>query len=534
MERINIAGAGLAGLSAAIHLAQLGVRTNLISVLPSERAQSVLAEGGINAALNTMGEDDKVEYHFEDTMKGGVNLADPNAVAGLTGGAPEIVLWLKDLGAPFQMEGDRMIQRNFGGQKKKRTAYAKSSTGKILMTTLIDEARKYEAKGLITRYKNHEILRVHISDKCEGLHIRNTYTDEYIFCPGKVLLAIGGMNGIFPGKTTGTVKNTGNLTAGLFTQGLEMANLEFIQYHPTTVSIPGKRLLISEAARGEGGRLFTYRNGEKWYFMEEFYPELGNLMPRDVVSREIYNVTSMEDCSGHVYLDLTHLPAGTWENKLSDMREEIIEYLSVDPVKDPVEVSGGIHFFMGGIKVDEAHRTNIPGLYAAGECACQYHGANRLGGNSLLGAIYGGKVAAGTIFKEIEYEMEKKPESLGKVPEGVAKDADVSNLNKEELSELLFTALGIKRTEEQLREGLAGIETHLAKEGLTVTERNRAILGKAMILAALERHESRGAHYRIDFPERDDVNFHKTTVVKFSDGDIHISYEEIPERRAEV
>ena len=155
MGRVNIVGAGLSGLSAAIHLAKAGIPCNLISALPSERAQSVLAEGGINAALDTMGEHDTPAEHFADTMKGGVDLADPNAVAGLTEHAPEIVRWMFSLGTPFQMEEERLILRNFGGQKKKRTAYSKSSTGKVLMTALIDEARRWEDAGLIHRFSHH-------------------------------------------------------------------------------------------------------------------------------------------------------------------------------------------------------------------------------------------------------------------------------------------------------------------------------------------------------------------------------------------
>ena len=539
MGRVNIVGAGLSGLSAAIHLAKAGIPCNLISALPSERAQSVLAEGGINAALDTMGEHDTPAEHFADTMKGGVDLADPNAVAGLTEHAPEIVRWMFSLGTPFQMEEERLILRNFGGQKKKRTAYSKSSTGKVLMTALIDEARRWEDAGLIHRFSHHLAEDLTIEGEgedrcCSGLVIRDTYTSRLLNCPGPVILCSGGMNGIFPGLTTGTVPNTGNLTALVFAKGVEFGNLEFIQYHPTTVGIPGKRMLISEAARGEGGRLFILRDGKPWYFMEEKYPELGNLMPRDVVSREMFFVSHRPDCEPQVYLDLTGLPAATWEKKLSDMREEILHYLSIDPVTAPVPVSPGIHFFMGGILVDAAHRSSLPGLYAAGECACQYHGANRLGGNSMLGAVYGGKVAAESVTLTCKGESlhSDEPVDLGLAPTQWREERMVAPVQVERLCSVLWEGLGIAREETVLSSAAKGLEELLAGD-LTPWERNRALLGKAIVSSALARRESRGAHYRTDFPQRDDAQFQKTTVAVCRDGAIDIVFRPIPERRTD-
>ena len=313
MGRVNIVGAGLSGLSAAIHLAKAGIPCNLISALPSERAQSVLAEGGINAALDTMGEHDTPAEHFADTMKGGVDLADPNAVAGLTEHAPEIVRWMFSLGTPFQMEEERLILRNFGGQKKKRTAYSKSSTGKVLMTALIDEARKCERSGLIDRMPHHEFLRLLThEDTCIGVRVRDRYSGKLYDLHGTVLLCSGGMNGIFPGMTTGTTQNSGDVTATVFAQGVCLGNLEMLQYHPTTIGIAGKRCLVTEAARGEGGRLYIERSGEKYFFMEDKYPELGNLMPRDVVARTMYFIRREPDTGDQVYLDMTGLPDNAW------------------------------------------------------------------------------------------------------------------------------------------------------------------------------------------------------------------------------
>lgn len=523
---INIIGAGLAGLSAALTLAEQGQACRLVSPMPSERAQSVMAEGGINAALDTMGEHDSPEEHFTDTMKGGVELADPNAVWALCREAPATVKKLCQLGAALKMEKDAPVLRSFGGQKKKRTAYAQSSTGKILMTALIDEVRKYEARGLVRRYSHHRFRTLRLEgQRCTGAELVNIRSGEILEAPGAVILAAGGMNSLFPGLTTGTVINTGDVTAEALFCGAELANPEFIQYHPTTVSIPGKRCLISEAARGEGGRLFAYRDGKPWYFMEEKYPELGNLMPRDVVSREMERV---RQDGKKTYLDMTGLDASVWKNKLSDLRQECLELLGKDPVTEPIEVSPGIHYFMGGIRVDEQHRTNIRHLYAAGECACQYHGANRLGGNSMLGAVFGGSVAAQTALAEYGGEPAEPERLLGSspsprmLPTGVPKQA----------AEIFRQALGIFRSGEELENAVVRTDLLLQQE-TDPLQKKRLLLGKAVLLAAQHRKESRGAHTRLDFPERNDLQFRKTTVVRLKGDRIVLSLSDIPPKRGD-
>lgn len=530
--KVNIVGAGLAGLSAAIHLAYAGVPSRLISCQPSERAQSVLAAGGINGALNTMGEGDVPDNHFRDTMRAGCDIADPAAVRNLTDNAPDVLRWLDSIGVPFQRKGKVIQQRNFGGQKKKRTAFAKSSTGKALMTALIDEARRFEADGLITRFARHDFVRLIITEngnKCLGLVVRDNVTNEILSFSGPVIMAVGGLNGLFPGHTTGTTANNADPAAVLFSQGVVFSNLEMIQYHPTTLAIPAKRLLVSEAARGEGGRLFIFRNGEKWYFMEEKYPELGNLMPRDVVSREEYFVMNDPSCEGQVYLDCTGLSAEIWKNKLSDLRREVIYYTKIDPVKAPIPVEPGIHYFMGGIDTDAGHRTNIAGLYAAGECTSLYHGANRLGGNSTLGAIYGGKKAAETAAREIgEFGEDKEAySSAGQtgLPEAahgfiikeegasssfesradlsVSKYAERPNeAHDRALGENLYACLGVARDEAQLENGKKNLEKMFA-ETKSPREKRRILLGLAIVESALFRKESRGAQYRSDYTERD-------------------------------
>ena len=510
---VNIIGAGLAGLSAAISLAKSGIACNLISNFPSERAQSVMAEGGINGALNTMGEEDNTENHFEDTMRAGCYIADEAMVRGLTENAPDIIRYLGSIGVPFSLKKNVIQQRNFGGQKKKRTAYAKSSTGKVIMTALIDEARKYEVGGLIRRYSHHEFLCLRLENNgktCKGVEIRDSYTDKYYYLEGEVILASGGFTGVFKGLTTGTTANTGDATAKVFSQGVRLGNLEMIQYHPTTIGIADKVCLVSEAARGEGGRLFIYKNNEKWFFMEEKYPELKNLMPRDVVSREMYFV-SRDNENAQVYLDMTGLNKEVWAERLPDLREEIIHYLGIDPKNKPIPVSPGIHYFMGGIDVDIEHKTNVENLFAAGECCLAYHGANRLGGNSLLGAIYGGRKAAETIItlthKKEKSDKNNESATMQEITTDVEKYKTEFENAKEsfiiEVRDILFKAMGIVRNEKMLSEGLTELDK-LSERNLNEREQDRLRLAKALILSAIYRKESRGANYREDYPERND------------------------------
>lgn len=522
--KVNIIGAGLAGLSAAITLARENIECNLISLQASERAQSVMAEGGTNGALNTMGEDDTPQNHFQDTYRAGVYIGDRKAIEGLTNAAPEILKELIALGTPFNVKGETVQQRNFGGQKKKRTAYARSSTGKALMSSLIDETRKYEAAGLVTRFAHHEFLELILSDGiCTGARVKDNYSGNVQVFEGPVIMACGGLNGMFPEVTTGTTANSGDAAATLFTQGVRFSNLEMIQYHPTTIRIPGKCCLVSEAARGEGGRLFIMRGGDPWYFMEEKYPELGNLMPRDVVARESYFVMHDGSCEDQVYLDMRHLSAETWKSRLPDLREEIEHYLGIDPAKTPVPVTPGIHYFMGGIDVDIRHRTNYEGLFAAGECCSQYHGANRLGGNSTMGAMYGGRVAAVGAAELIRSNSFTAAASeLSEYDLKTAENAGADFIAS--LRDIMLPALGIVREEasmvkacEEIRENKMGIPHNQRETG-------RARFAMAILESALYRKESRGAHYRSDYPEKDDAYLGQTTAM--FDGEVKIGFRE--------
>ena len=530
---VNIVGAGLAGLSAARELAGAGVCVRLLSAQASERAQSVLAEGGINASLDIMGEDDSVEEHYLDTMKGGVWLADPNAVWGLVSDAPGIVRDLAALGVPFQREKGAMIQRNFGGQKKKRTAYAQSSTGKVLVTALVDEVRRLEAGGLVQRLPHAELVSLCIEDgRCVGVRVCDAYSGSEQTLAGPVILANGGMGGLFGGLTTGTTTNSGDVAALALAAGVELANLEFLQYHPTTVPITGKRLLVSEAARGEGGRLYVMRDGVPWYFMEDKYPELGNLMSRDVVSREEEAVLADPAYGDQVYLDLRELPRRVWRERLADMHDELKHYLGIDATREPVPVEPGIHYCMGGILVDARHRTNIEGLLAAGECACAYHGANRLGGNSLLGAIRGGREAARTILGGSLAAASVPAGNDAPCMEPLSQTCSADIPVELAMRKTLMHCMGITRTGDELRAGFSALEK-LGVDGCSQRMKLRLQLARATVSCAIAREESRGAHQRHDFPQTSE-DFRRTTVVAARELGVstlgaHIRFRALPE-----
>lgn len=506
-KKIVVVGAGLAGLSAAINIAQQGSHVQLVSLNASERAQSVMAEGGINGALNTKGENDSPHEHYLDTYKAACEIVDPQAVKALTETAPKIIESLNQIGVPFnQTEDGKIDLRNFGGQKKKRTAYIKSETGKQIMTSLIDQARKFEVSGQIERFPHHAFETLLLNDNiCTGCIIRNIYTNEKtVLEADAVIIASGGLNGFF-GDTTGSIENTGDVTTRLFQLGVPLSNLEFIQYHPTTAKVAGKRMLLSEAARGEGGRLFVNRNGERWYFMEEKYPELKNLMPRDITSREVWNAQKY----GQVYLDISELPEEVLNYKLIELLEDCELFLGIDASSEPIPIFPGIHYCMGGIKVDGNHRTAFKNLYAAGECSAQYHGANRLGGNSLLGAIYGGYIASQTALNEANGLEHKGTPIYSFTP--------VSRENLNQMTSLLLESLGVIRDGKTMEQAL---KTLSKLEGAEVD------LARAFLHSAISRKESRGSHYREDFPERDDDNYKKTTTATLENGEIKIIFDE--------
>lgn len=511
MKRVLIIGSGLSGLSCAIQLAENGIHATLVSPYPSERAQSVMAAGGINAAL---GKDDSPAQHAEDTLKSGGNIAESKAVSDMCCAAPHVVRWLESLGVVFsRTDNGDVALRAFGGQSRNRTAYAGACTGKQIMTALIREARKYECGGMITRLLGRQFYAGLIRDNhCYGalLYNEKTCQIETIYADA-VVMATGGQNLLF-GKTTGSTQCDGYAVAKLYEQGARLKNLEFIQYHPTTVETPQKRMLISEAARGEGGRLYYMENGCRVYFMEERYGERGNLMSRDIVSKCIY------DAPSQVYLDIAFLGEKRIKSRLFEVAELCRKYAGLDVTKESIPVYPSVHFFMGGLAVDGKHQTSIDRLYAVGECASRYHGANRLGGNSLLSAIYSGQVAAKAIDTLPEEQTIPDFQAYIAQQETAVSKQLASNSRfsavyiRHEIAKVMNDCLGITRTEEKLLDGIHSMDYYLSVSDklqfdadmspyVGYSVRPMLLLARAILTSALAREETRGAHIRSDYPE---------------------------------
>jgi succinate dehydrogenase / fumarate reductase flavoprotein subunit len=410
--KIAIVGGGLAGLAAAMKIAEAGHEVDLISVVPVKRSHSVCAQGGINGAVNTKGEGDSPAKHLDDTVYGGDFLANQPPVKRMTDMAPEIIYLFDRMGVPFSRTKEGLLDfRRFGGTLHHRTAFAGASTGQQLLYALDEQVRKWETQGKVNKYEGWEMLSLVLDDHqvCRGLIAMDLRSLELkAFQADAVIIATGGPGLIF-GKSTNSMTCTGSAVSTCYQQGARYANGEFIQVHPTSIPGEDKLRLMSESARGEGGRVWVPKidgdsrdpkdipEGERWYFLEEKYPAYGNLVPRDIATREIFQVC----LEGHgvagenqVYLDLTHIPAETLTRKLGAILEIYEMFVGDDPRYVPMRIFPGVHYSMGGLWVDFEQRTNIPGLFAAGECDYSIHGANRLGANSLVSCVYGGFVAA--------------------------------------------------------------------------------------------------------------------------------------------
>ncbi len=534
MKNAIIIGSGISGMCCAVKLAEAGVRSLLISPYPSERAQSVMAAGGINAVRKEHEEGDSVASHIEDTLKGGSNLAGIKAVTGLCEHADEIVQYLEKIGTVFSLEDDgRPSRRAFGGQSFKRTYYCGSSTGKQIVSALIMEARRFEAAGMIQRRLWHFFHSALIRDgECYGALLFNELTAELeTHYADVVVMATGGQNALF-GKTTGSLLCDGYAAGKLFLQGAELKNLEFIQYHPTTLETSHKRMLVSEAVRGEGGRLFYEENGKRVYFMEDKFGPKGNLMTRDVVSREI------EKTGRDVFLDITFLGEKAIGLRIPEVKDLCMKYRGIDISKEPIPVAPSVHFFMGGFAVHNNHETNIRNLFAIGECASIYHGANRLGGNSLLAAMYSGMVAAREIasrdFSRSTPDFSSQAEEERRILQQM-KDKQSSfpvMYIRDMAADIMSENLGIVRNEENLSNGLESLDYYLSiadkifYDSSVMMYRNYSLfailsLAKATLSCARARKESRGSHYRSDFPQIDD-NAAAATIITYDNGSYRI------------
>ena len=559
--RIIVVGGGLAGLAAVIKIAEAGGNVDLFSIVPVKRSHSVCAQGGINAAKNLKGEGDTTDKHFDDTIYGGDFLANQTPVKAMCEAAPAIIDLLDRMGVPFNRTPEGLLDfRRFGGTLYNRTAFAGATTGQQLLYALDEQVRRYEAEGKVKKYEGWEFLSAVLDSKgiARGITALDLRTMELRSFPADaVILATGGIGAIF-GKSTNSVVCTGSAQSAIFQQGAYYANGEFIQVHPTSIPGEDKLRLMSESARGEGGRVWVPRTAgdkrpakqipesERWYFLEEWYPKYGNLVPRDVATRAIHKVVYEYglglDGQPMVYLDLTHIDRATLNRKLEGILEIYEKFVGDDPRDVPMKIFPGMHYTMGGLWVDFNQMTNIPGIFAAGECEYQYHGANRLGANSLVSCIFGG-FAAGPIALHYAQNV-AAPDGDGGHSAELTRQSEINEklLNNEgtENPFKLWRELGQTMTEHatviRYNKGLRQADQKIVElldrfKKVNLADRtkwantsfafarqlkNMLELSRVVVQGAILRDESRGAHYKPDFPERNDEKFLKTTKAAFT------------------
>ena len=598
-KEVIVVGGGLAGLAAAMKLAEQGIKVKLISVTHVKRSHSVCAQGGINAAMNLKGEDDSPIIHAYDTIKGGDFLAHQPPILEMCLCAPKIIMMMDRFGCTFNRTPEGNLDfRRFGGTLYNRTAFCGASTGQQLLYSLDEQVRRYEVKGLVEKFEHHEFMRLVLDEKGEtcGIVVQNLLNlNLEVMKADAVVLGTGGPGMIYK-KSTNSTFCTGAANGRLYMQGVKYANGEFIQIHPT--SIPGidKLRLMSESIRGEGGRVWVYgdaaksidtpdgkmipcgQTGKPWYFLEELYPALGNLVPRDIAAREILRVAELGlgiDGKPQVYLDVTEMSPER-QQKLDSVLDIYYKFTGDNPREKPMKISPGMHYSMGGVWVDwpaaddpDRHdrfrqMTNIPGCFNVGESEYQYHGANRLGANSLLSCIFGGLVAG----VEIPKYLDSKEKGFQDVSSSYFSDAlaQEENFKKDllsrngcenihglhdEMAELMVNNVTVKRNNKDLRMTLDKLkEIRERYQNITLSDKGN-IMNQTYVLAnqfkpmlelalvmtkgALLRDEFRGSHYKPEFKERDDQNWLKSTIATYDPNkdEAQIHYEPVDIRHLE-
>jgi succinate dehydrogenase / fumarate reductase, flavoprotein subunit len=564
-QRVMVVGGGLAGLAAAMKLAEDGIDVDMMSLVPVKRSHSVCAQGGINSVSDlTRQEGDNEWLHFEDTIYGGDFLQHQPPVKEMCEWGPKIIDLMDRLGVTFNRtpEGN-LDRRRFGGTLFKRTAFAGATTGQQLLYSLDEQVRRWEAAGKVTKYEFWDFLGPVLDDNgvCRGAIGQDLVTMEIRSFPADaVVLATGGC-GLIYGRSTMSMACTGSAVSRAFQAGAKMGNAEFIQVHPTAIPGADKLRLMSESARGEGGRVWVPRKpqdsrdpktipqNERYYFLEERYPKYGNLVPRDIATREIFSVCVNEGLSVEkdrqcVYLDLTHIPRAELNRKLGGILEIYEKFQGVDPREVPMKIFPAVHYSMGGLWVDYQRSasggltlgspknqvTSIPGLYAIGECDYQYHGANRLGANSLLSCIFSGLVVApgienrlkslkagsasdlsATFFeKEVDKHTASYKSLLGKSGKG-----ENPYLLHQELGDIMTRTATVVRFNAPLKEAFGKVSEMLERvkncslsdhgnwtnQNVVFTRALADMIPVALTIlkGALQRDESRGAHYKPDF-----------------------------------
>ena len=518
-----------------------GADVAVVSLLYPMRSHSVAAQGGINAALGNADPSDSWERHAFDTIKGADYLADQDAVEEYVKDAIERVLELDAWGCPFsRTEDGRIAQRPFGGAGFPRTCYAADKTGHAVMYTLFQQALRLG----VTFYNERMAVRIAVDGgRAAGVVTLNLRTGELErYSAGAVIMATGGAGRIYA-RTTNSHHSTGFGMALAYWAGVPLKDMEFVQFHPTTLY--GTNILISEAARGEGGILL---NAEGERFMARYAPDRMELAPRDIVARAIW--TEVLEGRGfeneYVHLVISHLGEERIMERLPQIWELALKFAGVDAREEPIPVQPAQHYTMGGIDTDKWAQTRLPGLLAAGECACvSVHGANRLGGNSLLECVvFGARAGAkaveqasrsnsqhGEALERAEREVDSKIEAL--LRRGREEGAVNPYGIRREMREVMWSKVGIFRDGRRLSEAVdrlmklrrefserAGVgcerrSFNLALADALVTE---GMLDVALAVAAgaLARTESRGAHYRTDYPRRDDENWLRHTLAFYT------------------
>jgi succinate dehydrogenase / fumarate reductase, flavoprotein subunit len=591
---VIVVGGGLAGLAAAMKLADMGCNVKLVSVTKVKRSHSVCAQGGINAAMNLKGENDSPLIHAYDTIKGGDFLGNQPPILEMCLSAPSIIHMMDRFGCPFNRTPEGSLDfRRFGGTLYNRTAFCGASTGQQLLYSLDEQVRRQEVKGKVQKFENHEFMRLIMDPDgiARGIVIQDLFNLKLeVLKADAVVVATGGCGLIFR-KSTNSTFCTGAANGRLFRQGMKYANGEFIQIHPTAIPGDDKLRLISESVRGEGGRVWVWgdssktilspegkeipcgKDGEKWYFLEEMYPAFGNLVPRDIGAREVLRVCELGmgvDGGMQVHLDVTHLPQKTL-HKLESVLDIYRKFTGDDPAETPMKIFPAVHYTMGGAWVDWPatgdedrfdrfrQMTNIPGCFNAGESEYQYHGANRLGANSLLSCIYGGLVAGIEVARYLE-GLEKSysdfDESLFEgaksEEEAFKKDLFSRDGNEniyqlhEELSDWMIQNVTVKRNNEELAKTIVkikeirerykniklGDDSRFANKSYIFANQFQSMLDLAIVITkgALLRNEFRGSHFKPDYPERDDKDWLKTTIATYDEDEGKIDYEPVDTR----
>lgn len=562
-QRVMVIGGGLAGLAATMKLAELGVDVDLMSLTPVKRSHSVCAQGGINSCNDQTRQLGDSEWkHFDDTVYGGDFLQHQPPVKEMAYWAPKIIDLMDRLGVTFNRTGEGFLdRRRFGGTLYKRTAFAGATTGQQLLYALDEQVRRWKTEGRVRVFEYWDFLGPILDENgvCRGCTAQDLVSMEIRSFPADaVVLATGGC-GLIYGRSTMSMVCTGSAVSRAFQVGAKYGNGEFIQVHPTAIPGADKLRLMSESARGEGGRVWVPRTphdsrppreipeSERYYFLEERYPEYGNLVPRDIATREIFDICvneglSVETDKQCVYLDLTHIPRNELDRKLGGILEIYEKFQGVDPRDTPMKIFPAVHYSMGGLWADYERRedgflqpgsprnqaTNIPNLYAIGECDYQYHGANRLGANSLLSCIFSGLFVAPCLQNLLSSQATAAAELPSSLFDGARKqqlqrhDELLKNsggenpyLIHQELGDVMTRAATVVRRNDQLEEAVGKVdELHekakncsLADTGSWTNQnvvfakalQDMMPVAKTLLRGALQRDECRGAHYKPDF-----------------------------------